>query len=45
LAARALEGEPEATNAAEEVNETEFVVRAIAVDMVRRRILAQGCRF
>jgi hypothetical protein len=36
LATGALKREPEAADAAEQINEPEFVVRAIAVDVVRR---------
>lgn len=41
LAARALEGEPEAANAAEEVNELWFAMSAVAVRVVGGRIFAQ----
>jgi len=41
FATGALEREPEPADATEQINETKFVVRAIAVDVVRRRVLAQ----
>jgi len=37
--------EAEPADAAEQINETKFVVRAIAIDVIRRRVLVQGGGF